>query len=111
MKAMEKAKKLGMVKFIGPAFHRNEVKLIKATIDSKFYDVIETTYNFRQRHFLEVRDAIAQAAQAGLGIIAMKVIGGADAQDHLRPINAKAAIKWVLQDPNVHTTIPGFTSF
>ena len=111
MKAMEKAKKLGMVKFIGPAFHRNELKIIKATIDSKFYDVIETTYNFRQRHFLEVRDAIAQAAQAGLGVIAMKVIGGADAQDHLRPINAKAAIKWVVQDPNVHTTIPGFKNF
>jgi hypothetical protein len=111
MKAMEKAKKLGMVKFIGPAFHRNEVKLIKATIDSKFYDVFETTYNFRQRHFLEVRDAIAQAAQAGLGVIAMKVIGGEDAQDHLRPTNAQAAIKWVLQDPNVHLTIPGFTSF
>jgi uncharacterized protein len=111
MSAMEKAKKLGMVKFIGPAFHRNEVKLIKATIDSKFYDVLETTYNFRQRHFLDVRDAIAQAAQAGLGIIAMKLMGGEDAQDPLRPVNAKAALKWALQDPNVHTTLPGFTSF
>jgi len=108
---MEKAKTLGLVKFIKPAFHRNEVKLIKATIDSKFYDVIETTYNFRQRHFLEVRDAIAQATQAGLGVIAMKVIGGAEAQDHLRPINAKAAIKWVVQDLNVHTTIPGYRTF
>jgi uncharacterized protein len=111
MNGLEKAKKIGLVKFIGAAFHRDEVKMIKAAIDSKFYDVIETTYNFRQRHFLQVRDAIARATQAGLGVIAMKVMGGSDAQDHLRPVNAKAAIKWVLQDPNVHTTIPGFKNF
>jgi predicted aldo/keto reductase-like oxidoreductase len=27
------------------------------------------------------------------------------------PINMQAALKWVLQDPNVHTTIPGFTAY
>jgi predicted aldo/keto reductase-like oxidoreductase len=111
MNGLEKAKKLGLVKFIGAAFHREEVKLIRATIDSKIYDVIQVTYNFKQRHFLQVREAIAQAAQAGLGVMAMKVMGGSDAQDHLRPVNAKAALKWVLQDPNVHTTIPGFRNF
>ena len=31
--------------------------------------------------------------------------------DMLRPVNGSAALKWVLQDPNVHTTVPGFTSF
>ena len=41
----------------------------------------------------------------------MKLLGGEDSQDHLRPVNAKAAIKWVLQDPNVHTTILSFRSF
>jgi len=111
MEVMEKVKALGMVKFIGAATHRNEVKIIKAATDSKFYDVIMTTYNFRQRNFLQVREAIAQAGRAGLGVIAMKVVGGMDDQDHLRPINAKAAIKWVIQDPNVHTTTPGFRNF
>ncbi len=27
------------------------------------------------------------------------------------PINMKAALKWALNDPNVHTAIPGFTTF
>ena len=31
--------------------------------------------------------------------------GTASFQDVLRPVNAKAALKWVLQDPNVHTVI------
>ena len=26
-------------------------------------------------------------------------------------INMKAALKWVLQNPHVHTTIPGFATF
>lgn len=28
-----------------------------------------------------------------------------------KTVNASAALKWVLQDPNVHTIIPGFTTF
>ena len=31
--------------------------------------------------------------------------------DPLRPVNASAALKWVLQDPNVHTTVPAFNTF
>jgi hypothetical protein len=58
-----------------------------------------------------VREAIAKAAQAGLGIIARKVMGGMVSQDPLRPINASAALKWVLQDPNVTTSVPGFCTF
>jgi predicted aldo/keto reductase-like oxidoreductase len=27
------------------------------------------------------------------------------------PINMKAALKWALKNPNVHTSIPGFTTF
>jgi hypothetical protein len=86
--------------------------VIQACTDSKFYDFVMPCYNFKQKHYLEVREAIARAAQAGLGIIAMKIMGGTGARlDILRPVNASAALKWVLQDPNVHTTVPGFTSF
>ena len=42
----------------------------------------------------------------------MKVMGGTGARsDLLRPVNASAALKWVLQDPNVHTIVCGFTTF
>jgi len=112
LKAMEKAKKDGKVRFVGVSTHRNEPEVIQACIDSKFYDFVMPSYNFKQRHYLEVREAIARAAQAGLGIVAMKVMGGTGARsDILRPINASAALKWVLQDPNLHTIVCGFTTF
>ena len=111
LKAMEKAKKDGKTRFVGISTHRNEPEVIRAAVDSKFYEVVLTSYNFKQRHYLEVREAIAKAAQAGLGVIAMKVMAGVTFQDPLKPINPSAALKWVLQDPNVTTTVPGFNTF
>ena len=112
LNAMEKAKKSGKVRFVGVSTHRNEPEVIQACIDSKFYDFVMPSYNFKQKHYLEVREAIARAAQAGLGIVAMKVMGGTGQRlDILRPVNASAALKWVLQDPHVHTIVPGISSF
>jgi len=112
LKAMEKAKKDGKTRFTGISFHRNEPELIQAAIDSKFYDVVMPSYNFKQKNFLEVKEKITKAAQAGIGIVAMKSMGGTGAiSDILRPVNASAALKWVLQDPNVGTIVCGFTTF
>jgi predicted aldo/keto reductase-like oxidoreductase len=109
---MEKAKKDGRVRFVGVSTHRNEPEVIQACTDSKFYDFVMPAYNFKQKHYVEVRESIARAAQAGLAIVAMKVMGGTGAiSDILRPVNASAALKWVLQDPNVHTIVCGFTTF
>ncbi len=83
---------------------------MEAAVESKSYEVIQTAYHYQQRHYLEVRQAIAKAAQAGLGIVTMKAIRGGF---RLLPSakNPAASLKWVLQDPNVHTVIPGFTTF
>ena len=111
MKAMEKAKKEGKARFLGVSIHKDEPALIQAVIDSHFYEVITVSYNFKQRHYHAVRQAIARAAEAGIGIIAIKVMGGPLSMDPLRPFNASAALKWVLQDPNVSGTVPGFSTF
>jgi hypothetical protein len=112
LKAMERAKKEGKTRFVGVTTHRNEPEVIQAAIDSKFYEVVLTSYNFRQKHYAEVRKAIAKAAGAGLGIVGMKAIGGvALAASKPEKVDARAALKWVLQDPNVHTIIAGFTTF
>jgi len=112
LNALVKAKKLGKTRFIGLSTHQNEPEVIDAAIESKLYDVVLTAYNFRQDHHLEVKKAIARAAQAGLGVVAMKTQAGVywDKEKQF-PINMKAALKWVLHDPNVHTAIPGFTAF
>jgi predicted aldo/keto reductase-like oxidoreductase len=111
LKALEKVKKEGKARLVGITTHRNEPEVIQAAIDSKVYDVILTTHNFKQKHYLEVRNAIAKAAQAGLAIVVMKALGGRQAQEEQKPGNPHAAFKWVLQDPNVHTVIAGFTAF
>jgi len=110
LNAMEKAKKEGKIRFAGISTHMNEPEVVHATVDSKFYDVILVAYNFQQKHMPEVRSAIARAAQAGIGIVGMKAIRGGYRQTPSVQ-SAAAALKWVLQDPNVHTIVPGFTAF
>ena len=111
LKALEKVKKEGKARFVGITTHRNEPEVILAAIDSKIYDIILTTHNFKQKHYLQVRNAISKAAQAGLGVVVMKALGGRQGLEGQTPVNAHAAFKWVLQDPNVHTVIAGFTAF
>jgi len=110
LKAMEKAKKEGKIRFAGISTHMNEPEVLHATVDSKFYDVVLVAYNYQQKHLSEVRSAIARASQAGIGIVGMKAIRGGNRQSPTVQ-SAAAALKWVLQDPNVHTIVPGFTAF
>ena len=112
LNAMVKAKKAGKIRFIGITTHRNEPEILDAAVESKVYDVVLPAYNFRQKHGEEVKKAIARAAGAGLGVIAMKTIGGNVGGSYHNPqIDAPACLKWALQDANVHTIISGFTTF
>ena len=109
---MLELKEENKTRFLGASFHHNELSLIRATADEKIYDVLSTSYNFRQPHRKEVKKAIAYAAKSGLGVVAMKTMAGVYwDKKRKHPINAKAALKWVLQDKNVHTTIPGISTF
>jgi predicted aldo/keto reductase-like oxidoreductase len=102
----------GETKFLGVSTHRNEPEVIQAAIDAGIYDVVLTAINFKQDHFADVRDAIAKAAKAGLGVVAMKTMaGGFLDRERTKPVNCTAALKWVLQDENVTTAIPGVTTF
>lgn len=82
LKAMESFKKQGKARYIGIATHKFE------------------------------HEAIRAAADAGMGIIAMKTMAGVywDKQK-TKPINTKASLKWVLQNENVHTTVPDCSNF
>jgi uncharacterized protein len=112
LKVMENIKKQGKAKFIGIATHQFEHEAIRAAVDTKIYDVILTAYNFRRKNAAEIKEALAYAANAGLGTIAMKTMAGAYwDKEKTKPINTRAALKWALQDENIHTTVPGFTTF
>ena len=112
IEALQKAKKSGKARFIGITTHSNEPAVIRATIEAKVYDVVLTAYNFLQDYRDDLRKAVAEAAAAGIGVVAMKTQAGAYwDKERLQPINMRAALKWVLNDPNVTTAIPGFTTF
>jgi len=112
LNALVKAKKAGKIRFAGITTHQNEPVVIRAAVESKVYDVVLPAYNPRQQHAPEVKKAIAEAAEAGLGIITMKAVGGrAWGTYPTKTIDVRADLKWPLQDPNVHTVIAGFTTF
>ena len=111
--AAKKLKKEGKVKFIGFSTHANEPVVINAAATSDTWDVILTSYNFKQSYVNELNSAIKKANQAGIGIVAMKTMAGGGFLDKekTKPINSTAALKWVLSNQDVTTTIPGMTDF
>ncbi|MBU0711160.1 aldo/keto reductase [bacterium] len=112
LKAMEKLKKEGRTRFVGVSTHWNEPEVIQAVTDSKFYDVVLTSYNFKQDHIDQMQEAIAKAAAAGLGIVGMKTFaGGFLDEEKTKPVDHNAAIRFALKNENITTIIPGFTTF
>ncbi len=109
---VKQLKKEGKIKYIGFSTHRNEHTVIDAAAESDVWDVILTQYNYRLATIPELNAAIKKAASAGIGIVAMKTIaGGFLDRERTKPVNAPAALKWVLQNHDIHTTIPGMTAF
>ncbi len=112
LEALQSVRKSGKARHIGVSTHRNEADVIRAAVRSGVYEVVLTSVNFKQDHYPDVRKAIAEAASAGIGIVAMKTMAGAfHDRERTRPVNCKAALKWVLQDTNITTAIPGITTF
>ncbi|MFP4018138.1 MAG: aldo/keto reductase [Bacteroidales bacterium] len=110
--ALKEAKKQGKTKHIGLSTHKNEPEVIEAAIESGVYEVILTSYNFLQDHKDRMKEVIAKAANAGIGIVAMKTMAGGKMDEKTdKKVNYKAALKWALRDKNVHTSIPGIVNF
>jgi predicted aldo/keto reductase-like oxidoreductase len=73
---------------------------------------VQTAYNFRQKHHQEIDEALEYATSAGMGIVGMKAIAASVKKyGNKVPGIAKTALKWALQNKNIHTNIPGFTTF
>lgn len=104
-------KKQGRARFLGVSTHKNEAEVINAVVDDpeKFYDMVLVSYNFKSKP--EVKQAIARAAQAGIGIVAMKTQAGGYNSKEFGDIKPhQAALRWVLDDKNVTAAIPGMVN-
>ncbi len=109
---VKQLKKEGKIKYIGFSTHRNEHSVIDAAAESDVWDVSLHNIITGLQQLPDLNAAIKKAASAGIGIVAMKTIaGGFLDRERTKPVNAPAALKWVLQNPDIHTTIPGMTGF
>jgi uncharacterized protein len=110
--AMLDLKKKGRVRFIGISTHKNEPLVINTMAEDGIWDVVLTSYNYRQTYLQELNSAIDRAVAAGMGVVGMKTMaGGWLDRERTKPVNVQAALRWVISNPNVHTTIPGITAF
>ncbi len=116
IEALKEAKKQGKTKHIGISVHGDIAKMIEASLEVGVYDVMLIIINFQMQKdkdaWERLKKAIDKAAEAGVGLIGMKTMaGGYLDKEKTKPVNCKAALKWVLQNPNIHTTIPGMTNY
>lgn len=115
LEAQAIAKKEGKIRFAGLSLHNGHAEVIPAAIKTGTIDVILTTYNFAMAETME--PLVKSIHDAGLGVVAMKVMAGSMKLDRSydfdrakaamqRPGAALAALKWSLRVPYVHVAIP-----
>jgi aryl-alcohol dehydrogenase-like predicted oxidoreductase len=105
LEAQRMAKQQGKVRFNGISTH-NLPAVADRVIEAKL-DVVQPQFNFMSA--ASYGPAIEKLAQAGVGLVAMKVMarGRRGAQ---RPANfPAAALKWVIKNPAFATTVPSMT--
>lgn len=116
--ALEELKVAGKIRFTGIATHTNMSDVIDEVVKGGFYDLVLTAINFTMADDTALLDAIKNAAANGVGIVAMKALAGgarwpnpASRKDFTSSTIATAALKWVLRNENIATSIPGYTNY
>jgi len=105
MKALQQAKASGKTRFIGVSVHRQVAECIRAALDAGIYDVVLASYHWEQPE--SVKDAIAAARRAGLGVVAMETQRGGRIAERTEGLTRKQTeLKWALDDPNITCAVP-----
>ena len=106
---MSKMKKEGKVRFTGFSAHTRMAPLLREAAKSNLHDVALVSYNFT--HSKSLKEAVALAAQSGIGIVAMKTQSGGYKKEKMGGLNPhQAALKYILRDQNVSVAVPGVTT-
>jgi predicted aldo/keto reductase-like oxidoreductase len=109
VEACEMLKEQGKTRFIGVSAHDINAVVDKILKIGKF-DVVQTTYSYAIGSYFR-NASIKRLYDAGIGVVAMKVIiavaGFIPPKDfRLKDEGPLAAIKWVLTNPLISTTVP-----
>ncbi len=109
VEACEILKKQGKTRFIGVSAHDINA-VVDRIIKIGSFDVVQTTYSYAiGSHFRHA--SIKKLYEAGIGVVAMKVIIAVAGfippkEFRLKDEGPLAAIKWVLMNPMISTTVP-----
>lgn len=109
---MKKFKADGKTRFLGFSTHAGKPEMLDAAIEAGIYDVVLLSYNFKLSNLKETEEAMARAAKAGIGLVAMKTMtGGTEDAEGKKKINAQACLKWAWKNEHITTAIPGFSNY
>lgn len=116
LEALSQAKRQGKARFVGLTTHGNQADVLARAVRLGVIDTVVTSYNFAIDEGLN--PAIERAHEAGVGIIAMKVMAGGirNASWYPTPQEVRtrvgragaplAALKWALKNEHVACAIP-----
>jgi predicted aldo/keto reductase-like oxidoreductase len=116
VEAQEQARKQGKIRFAGISTHIGHRELIPAVIKSGKFDVLLVSYNFTMGTTID--DLISATRKANIGVVGMKVMAGGYHPISVVPNDPKvierlhkegafaSALKWVVRNRQVDTTIP-----
>jgi uncharacterized protein len=109
VEACETLKKQGKTRFIGVSSHDIYAVVDRIVSIGKF-DVVQTTYSYPINSHLRTA-SIKKLYDSGIGVVAMKVIIAVAGIIPPKELRLKgegplAAVKWVLMNPMISTTVP-----
>lgn len=116
--ALKEARKEGLVRFLGVSAHLG-VDSLARVVDSGEFDIVMPVINFVDRHTYNFEEKVLPVAvKHGLGVAAMKVLGGAVDLDYstrqqralLEPRHHESAVHYALSMPGISTAVVGCKS-
>ena len=118
VEGMKVLREQGKTRFAGVSTHSNMAGVINEAARLGYWDVVLTAINFTMADDGALLTAVRNAADKGIGLVAMKSLAGGgrwpnpeSRQNYGSSTITKAALKWVLNNENIATCIPGYTNF
>jgi predicted aldo/keto reductase-like oxidoreductase len=107
--ALAEMKKQGKARHVGFATHSNQAEQLNIAAKDGSYDTITLSFNFTMADNRALLEAVRNATNAGIGLIAMKTQASTGKAGP--PTNHTAALKWALRNEEIVTAIPGYMNF
>jgi predicted aldo/keto reductase-like oxidoreductase len=121
LEALQLLKKQGKTRFIGFSTHQGMAECLNEAAKMGIYEVILTTFNYSFHSDQPLLQALAKAAAAGIGLMAMKTQCQADWYREELPAEMQgfyqgqiihpALLKWALRHEFISSAVPGFVNF